>query len=164
MSSANRSGSTVIHTPASVIFDILADPRQHQRIDGSGMVRGAAVEGPERLELGAKFGMDMKAGASYKTSNTVVEYEEDALIAWKHFAPHRWRYELAPVPIAEGGGTRVTETWDLSHAPAPFRLVMKVIGYPGRTQKAIDGTLVQLKAAAESDAGSGTPSGDATDS
>lgn len=151
MSSTNRSGSTVIQAPAEVVFAILADPRQHQRIDGSGMLRGT-VEGPAKLELGSSFGMKMKLGANYRTSNTVVEFEPDALIAWKHFAPHRWRYELARVPESDGGGTLVTETWDLSRVPAPIRLVLRAFGYPDRTQKAIDSTLVRLKAAAESDA------------
>lgn len=152
MTSKNCSGSTVIQAPAEVIFAILSDPQQHQRIDGSGMLRGS-VAGPAQLELGSTFGMKMKAGAKYRTTNKVVEFEPDALIAWKHFAPHRWRYELARVPEADGGGTLVTETWDLSRVPAPIRFGLRALGYPGRTQKAIDSTLVRLKAAAESDAG-----------
>jgi len=31
-------GSQLIHAPASRIFDLLADPRQHARLDGSGSV------------------------------------------------------------------------------------------------------------------------------
>ncbi|MDO9496257.1 MAG: SRPBCC family protein, partial [Nocardioides sp.] len=95
------SASTTIDAPPAAVFAILADPRQHQRIDGSGTVQGT-VSGPERLTLGSEFGMDMKMGASYKIKNRVVEFDEDRLIAWRHKGLHRWRYELAPTP---DGGT-----------------------------------------------------------
>lgn len=29
-----------------------------------------------------------------------TEFDEDRLIAWRHFAGHRWRYELEPVDRA----------------------------------------------------------------
>lgn len=148
MTSTPVSGSIVVNAPAAVIFDILADPRQHSRIDGSGMVHDA-VGGPDRLVLGSEFGMNMKLGASYKTANVVVEYDEDRLIAWRHKAPHRWRYELEP---QADGSTRVTETWDISHWPALGQLGLRLVRYPARNQRAIDATLPKLKAAAEEDA------------
>ncbi len=140
------SSSTVIEAPPARVFAILADPRQHQRIDGSGTLRGS-VEGPGTLSLGSRFGMRMKQGAPYRTKNTVVEFEQDRVIAWKHFAPHRWRYELEPV----AGGTLVTETWDLASVPAPVRLGLRLAGYPERTRRGIDATLVKLAHAAEAD-------------
>ena len=42
------SASTTIAAPADVVFAILADPRQHARIDGSGTVLGVA-EGPDQI-------------------------------------------------------------------------------------------------------------------
>ncbi len=48
-----------IKAPAKVIFDLIADPKNHQKIDGSGMLQGE-LRAPERLYLGAKFGMKMK--------------------------------------------------------------------------------------------------------
>lgn len=141
------SASTTISAPPADVFAILADPRQHQRIDGSGTVQGS-VSGPERLTLGAEFGMDMKMGASYKIKNTVVEFEEDRLIAWRHKGQHRWRYELRPTP---DGGTEVTETWDLTRYPLPVRLVISTL-FAGKTSKAIPATLAKLKRAAEADA------------
>ena len=146
MTSGNISASIAIDAPPAAVFAILADPQQHPRIDGSGTVRGSLV-GPERLALGSTFGMQMKFGAPYKMKNRVVEFEEDQLIAWRHVGAHRWRYELAPVD----GGTHVTETWDTSRVPAIVRGVFALAGYPGRTQRAIEATLVKLKAAAESD-------------
>lgn len=146
MSSDVITATAVIPAPPSVVFAILADPRQHARIDGSGTVQGI-VSGPERLSLDAEFGMSMKQGAPYKIKNRVVEFEEDRLIAWRHLGLHRWRYELAPVD----GGTRVTESWDLTHYPRPLRPVMRAL-FGGRTQKAVDETLVRLARAAAEDA------------
>ena len=92
------------------IFDLLADPSRHGDIDGSGMVLDVR-KGPERLALGAKFGMDMKMGpVPYRISSNVVEFEENRLIAWAHYGKHRWRYELEP--LDGGARTRVTETFD----------------------------------------------------
>jgi hypothetical protein len=136
-----------IEAPPAVVFAILADPRQHSRIDGSGSVR-QLVKGPDRLTRGASFGMDMKLfGLPYKIRNTVVELEEDRRIAWRHFGGHRWRYLLEPV----AGGTRVTEQFDYSRYALPQRLVIELAGFPQRNREGIAGTLVKLKEAAESD-------------
>lgn len=145
------SASILVEAPASVIFDILADPRQHHRIDGSGTVQ-TVTTGPERLSEGAEFGMEMKRGLGYKVTNTVVEFSEDALIAWRHRGQHRWRYELTP----EAGRTRVTETWDGTRYSGLPRLLFKAMSLKG-TQRSIEETLVNLKAVAESDAVLGSP-------
>ncbi|KQW47845.1 dimethyladenosine transferase [Nocardioides sp. Root1257] len=147
MSASNVSASTTIAAPPETIFAILADPRQHARIDGSGTVRGS-LSGPDRLELGSQFGMDMKMGAPYRIKNRVVEFEDGRLIAWRHVGAHRWRYELTP----QAGGTVVTETWDLTHCNGLNRWVLGAMGYPKRHQKGIEQTLVNLKEAAEADA------------
>lgn len=138
--------STTIDAPPSAVFAILADPRQHPRIDGSGTVRGT-VSGPDRLTLGSEFGMEMKMGAPYKIKNKVVEHEPDRLIAWRHAGQHRWRYELEPTG---DGGTRVTETWDLSRYPGPVAYGFHAV-FGRRTRRAIEETLVRLKDAAEQD-------------
>ncbi len=150
MADLRASASTTVHAPASVVFDILADPRQHTRIDGSGTVR-EATSGPDRLGLGARFGMSMKMGAPYKIQNKVVEFEEDRLIAWRHMGQHRWRYELEPV-AGDPTSTRVTETWDASYYNGIGQRVLKLAGFPKRNQEGIDKTLVRLKEVAESDA------------
>ena len=107
------SESVEVDAQPAVVFAILADPGQHSRIDGSGSVQ-QLIKGPERLSKGARFGMDMKLfGMPYKIRNTVVEFEEDRRIAWRHFGGHRWRYVLEPT----GGGTTVTESFDYSQHP-----------------------------------------------
>jgi len=49
----------VIPAPAQQIFDLLADPAMHPVMDGSGTVQKSNPENPNRLSLGAKFGMNM---------------------------------------------------------------------------------------------------------
>ena len=130
----------VMAAAPSVIFDVLADPAQHPVIDGGGTVRAANEDNPARLELGARFGMDMKIGASYRISNKVVEFEEGRRIGWRHFNGHVWRYVLEPVD----GGTLVREEWDPSKADHP--LVVKLLGFERRNRKAMTQTLVKLDA------------------
>lgn len=146
MANRNRTATTTTTAPPEVVFAILTDPAQHPRIDGSGTVK-ASRGGSQRLELGSTFGMDMKMGADYKIGNTVVEFEQDRLIAWRHKGLHRWRYELTPTA---DGGTTITETWDLSrYGPAAIGFDLAL---GKKTQAAIEATLVKLKAAAEADA------------
>ena len=142
------SESIDVEASPEVVFAILADPRQHSRIDGSGSVQ-ELVQGPERLTQGATFGMDMKLfGLPYRIRNRVVEFEEGRRIAWRHFGGHRWRYVLEPT----AAGTTVTESFDYSRYPLPGRLWIELTGFPDRNRKGIAETLVNLKATAEADA------------
>ena len=129
--------SRVIDAAPEEIFAVLTDPAQHPVIDGSGTVK-AAGSGAERLELGSKFGMKMRIGLPYRIGNTVVEYEPDRLIAWRHAGGHRWRYELEPVD----GGTEVTETFDWSTARSPRFIEM--MGYPDKHPENMTRTLERL--------------------
>lgn len=126
----------VVATAPAAVFALLVDPREHRGLDGAAMVQGV-VYGPDRLTLGSVFRMQMKG---YKTTNTVVEYEPDALIAWRHRGRHVWRWQLREVP----GGTEVTETFDYTAKRAP-RLV-ELIGIPRRAGVALDKTLTGLQA------------------
>ncbi len=127
----------VINASPEAIFDLLADPRQHPVIDGSGTVRGMR-DAPERLHLGDKFGMSMRRGIPYRIRSRVVEYEENRRIAWAPPGKHRWRYELEPTD----GGTKVTETFDWSTAISPrFIELMK---YPEKHPRSMEQTLERL--------------------
>jgi hypothetical protein len=109
----------IIPADASAIFDLIADPARHREIDGSGTVRDSST-GSQRLQLGSKFGMKMKAGLPYSMVSTVIEYDENRRLAWQTTTPlpvlghvvggRIWRYELEPVE----GGTRVRESWDIT--------------------------------------------------
>lgn len=125
-----------IAAPAGAIFQVLADPRRHLDLDGSGMLRGtvseAAVSG-----LGDVFVMKMHyvRHGDYEMNNHVVEYEPDRRIGWEP-APgrghpdassaearwgHRWIYDLVP----DGpGATVVTEIYDCSRLPEDTRAGM----------------------------------------
>jgi hypothetical protein len=111
--------SKVIDAPASAIFAVVADASRHREIDGSGTVVKLKSGAPHLLSLGSTFGMSMKMVVPYSMSNTVIEFEPDKRIAWKtilsgplgRFIGGRvWRYELEAVE----GGTKVTESWDVS--------------------------------------------------
>lgn len=153
LSSRNHeSVERVIPAPADKIFDLLADPARHAEIDGSGTVVKATGES-QRLSKGAKFGMSMKKGVPYSMENTVVEFEENRLIAWQPRPPmppfswmiggRIWRYELEPVE----GGTRVRETWDISQerVPAFVRPLRK------QTREAMAATLERIEQVLTSD-------------
>jgi uncharacterized protein YndB with AHSA1/START domain len=137
------SGTAIIAAPAERIFALLTDPAQHPLIDGTGSVLAVQAGGPDRLTLGSKFGMDMKIGAPYKILNTVVEYDQDRLIAWRHFYGHRWRWQLRP--LADGLDSErceITETFDWS--TARFPLLLTLSPFPRRNQRGIEKSLKRL--------------------
>jgi carbon monoxide dehydrogenase subunit G len=138
-----------IDAPPAVVFAILADPRQHSRIDGSGSV-GSVISAPDRLTAtGQTFTVRMRLfGVPYLIRNRVVEFEENRRIAWRHFTANRWRYELEPTAA---GGTRVTETFDMSRADGLTTAVVRAAKFPERNREGIIATLERLKKAAESD-------------
>ncbi len=134
-----------IKATPEAIFDVLADPSRHADFDGSNMVQHARGDA-QRLALGTKFGMSMKFGPlPYRISNTVVEFEENRLIAWAHFGKHRWRYALEP--IDGGAATTVTETFDWSTAAIPRAI--ELAGYPKKHPANMAASLERLAALVE---------------
>lgn len=127
-----------IPAPPDSIFDILARPAMHSAFDGSGSVR-AVARGPERLSLGARFRMRMRMTLAYRITNTVVEFEEGARIAWRHFGGHIWRYELR----GHDGGTLVSETFDWSGARSPAAI--EKAGFPERNRRSMIASLERLE-------------------
>ena len=102
-----------------------------------------------RLALGSTFGMSMKMGIPYSMASTVMEFEEDRRIAWqtrgpgsigRHFGGRIWRYELDPVD----GGTRVRETWDLTHESAAYQPLARMAGT--KTATGMTATLERIEA------------------
>jgi uncharacterized protein YndB with AHSA1/START domain len=133
--------------PASpeAIFALLADPRRHHELDGSGTVR-AAKNTPATLSLGTSFGMSMHLGIPYSMVSTVIEYEPNRVIAWQTYPPgparrlaggRIWRYELTPAD----GTTLVRETWDISQE----RVKALVRPARGRVIAAMTKTLERLE-------------------
>lgn len=131
------SDSRMIPAAAPEIFAVLADASRHSEFDGSNTVQNSRGEGAVPLSLGTKFGMDMKMKLlPYKITNEVVEFEQDRLIAWKHFGGHRWRYELE----STNGGTMVTETFDWSTAflPAAYRFLPQLKTHPASIRATLE--------------------------
>jgi hypothetical protein len=123
----------VINAPAASLFAVVADATRHREIDGSGALVDAKPGAPHQLALGSTFGMSMKMGVPYSMSNTVIEFEQDRRIAWQtvlagplgRFIGGRiWRYEFEPVD----GGTKVTESWDISQDKQSFFLKHGKVG------------------------------------
>ena len=134
-----KSARIKISAPADKIFDILTDPRRHLDFDGTKTIQ-SSISGPDRLQLGSKFGMQMRLGINYKILNTVVEFEENKCIAWRHFGRWRWRYELRAISATE---TEVTETFDGTTSISQLWLKFRK-AYPW-TQMAVAKSLVRLK-------------------
>ena len=135
----------VISAPAQQIFDLIADPRCHALFDGSGTVQGS-ISGPERLHLGAKFGMAMKIKVPYRITNTVVAFEEGKKISWCHLMKWTWSYELEDLG---NGGTQVTEIFDARGIPRFADKWLDATGSLERNPKWMAKSLVQLKAICE---------------
>jgi uncharacterized protein YndB with AHSA1/START domain len=138
----------IIPAPPERIFDVLADPARHPEIDASGSVKAPAAGAPTRLSLGATFQMSMKLGVGYSMVNTVTEFEENQRIAWSpkpasgrgaRFVGRIWRYSLEPV----NGGTKVTETWDISKEA--LRHVLRYVAVK-QTRKSMEKSLENLEA------------------
>ena len=139
----------MIAAPPEPIFDVLADASKHNLIDGSGMLQGKTPEAPQRLTLGATFGMSMKMmHFPYSTRNEVVEFDDNKKIAWqtgpvgligKVLAGRIWRYELEPVE----SGTLVRESWDITPDHQRFLLKLGDI-YSGKTRRDMERTLERL--------------------
>jgi uncharacterized protein YndB with AHSA1/START domain len=130
------SATRTIAASPEVIFDLLADPRKHSLIDGSGTVHQVR-HAPERLSLGATFSMNMKMGVPYLVRNVVVDFVENRSIAWHHVAQFVWRYDLQDVP----GGTKVTESFTYDK---PWAFGIMVLGVPEKNRRAMEATLARL--------------------
>jgi uncharacterized protein YndB with AHSA1/START domain len=98
-------------SPAA-IFELIADPARQPAWDGNDNL-GQAAAGQRVRAVGDVFVMVLTTGSVRE--NHIVEFEEARRIAWRPSEPgrtppgHLWRWVLEPV---DGGGTRVTHTYD----------------------------------------------------
>ena len=115
----------VIAAAPDALFELLTDPRTHARLDGSGTVLGDPKRVP-RLRPGGVFTMGMQQfGASYRSTNEVVEFEPGRRLAWRStrqwrgrtvVGGQRWRYVLHHHP----GGTLVEHAYGWGYARLPL--------------------------------------------
>jgi uncharacterized protein YndB with AHSA1/START domain len=105
-----------INASARALFDVLADPHNHPRLNGDGSVR-ATVDAPRRLHAGAEFRMRMRHVIPYTITLRVIEFTEGRTIAWQHYAGLIWRWHLTE--LGTGNRTIVRETFDYSRTRLP---------------------------------------------
>jgi Polyketide cyclase / dehydrase and lipid transport len=137
------SRSVEVAAPAAELFAIVANPRRHHELDGSGTV-GDNIRAPERLESGSRFSTKMKMfGLPYRITSTVTELKPDRLIEWRHPFGHKWRWEFEALSPTS---TRVTETFDYRDT-GPVKDALKyyeATGFAKRNAAGIEATLRRL--------------------
>jgi hypothetical protein len=120
------------------LFAIVADPRRHSELDGSGTVTGNK-SGPAKLVAGSKFSTKMKMfGVPYRLTSTVTEATPGRTVEWRHPFGHHWRWEFEPTAP---GRTKVTETFDYSNRKWYYR----GLGFVKSNAKGIEATLAKLR-------------------
>jgi len=104
--------SREISAAADRIFELIADPAEQPRWDGNDNLRHADA-GQRVRAVGDVFTMTLLRHGIRE--NTIVEFEEGRVIAWRPNVPgrqppgHLWRWELEPI---DQDRTRVTHTYD----------------------------------------------------
>ncbi|SLC23062.1 Possible polyketide cyclase/dehydrase [Mycobacteroides abscessus subsp. bolletii] len=138
------SRSVEVSAPASELFAMVADPRRHHELDGSGTV-GQNIRTPDRLQVGSRFSTGMRMfGLPYRITSTVTEFDPDKVVEWRHPLGHRWRWEFVALSPTS---TRVTETFDFRNAgPIQSLLNYKLPGFVKANAKGIEATLRRLQA------------------
>lgn len=89
MTDQRVSATRRIKAPAHVLYEIVASPEGHVRIDGSGML-DAAPDAKPLTAVGETFDMEMDRTplndipglVKYKVRNTVTQIEPDHLVEW----------------------------------------------------------------------------------
>ena len=138
------SRSVEVHAPAADLFAIVADPRRHHELDGSGTV-GKNIRAPQRLVAGARFTTKMRMfGVPYRITSTVTAMKPNELIEWRHPVGHHWRWEFAATTPTI---TRVTETFDYRDTGLlKGRLkYYERTGFAKRNAAGIEATLTKLR-------------------
>ena len=132
-----------VRAPAGELFAIVADPRRHRELDGSGTV-GANIDAPPHLVAGARFSTKMKMfGVPYRVTSTITAIRPDELIEWRHPVGHHWRWEFTAVSPTV---TRVTETFDYRDTGVKDRFnYYGRTGFARRNAVGIEATLTRLR-------------------
>lgn len=133
-----------VAAPAAELYDLVADPRRHRELDGSGTVV-ANIKAPEALVVGSKFSTRMKMlGVPYRLTSTVTALKPHELIEWRHPLGHRWRWKFESLSPTS---TRVTETFDYRDAGAMKKKLKyyERMGFAKANAAGIESTLAKLR-------------------
>ena len=147
MSSDIVSATRSVAAPAAEIFDLLATPRRHSEIDGSGFI--VSDDRTQRItESGQVFTMNMSGdhmGGDYQTENHVTGYDKNRLVAWRT-APAdteppgwEWMWELK----ADGpDSTDVTLTYDWDKVTD--QALLQKVPFPLVSESQLEDSLAKL--------------------
>jgi hypothetical protein len=138
------SRSVEVAAPATELFAIVADPRRHGEIDGSGTV-GENFKAPAKLAVGDRFSTKMRMlGLPYRIRSAVTALTPGALIEWRHPFGHRWRWEFEEISPTL---TRVTETFDFRDAGSVKNALnyYRLTGFVKSNARGIEATLAKLR-------------------
>ena len=133
-----------VAAPAAELYDLVADPRRHHELDGSGTVVGN-IKAPATLVVGSKFSTRMKMlGVPYRLTSTVTALKPHELIEWRHPLGHRWRWKFESLSPTQ---TRVTETFDYRDAGALKKRLKyyERMGFAKANAAGIESTLAKLR-------------------
>jgi uncharacterized protein YndB with AHSA1/START domain len=152
MESEQMTAKITIDATPEAVFSVLADPRQHPRIDGTGWVR-EALDSASLTEAGQVFRMAMyhenHPDKDYEMANQVEILQPPRTIAWKPGQASAetgqiesggwvWRYDLAATGDSQ---TAVTLTYDWSGATPEVR---QFIQFPPFGQDHLEHSLEHL--------------------
>jgi Polyketide cyclase / dehydrase and lipid transport len=138
------SRSVEVNAPASELFELVANPRRHHEVDGSGTV-GANIKAPAKLVPGARFSTKMKMfGVPYRITSVVTALKPNELIEWRHPVGHHWRWEFTELTPTT---TKVTETFDYTDAGALKERLKyyRRTGFAKSNAKGIEASLTRLR-------------------
>ena len=138
------SRSVEVAAPAAELYALVADPRRHCELDGSGTVRDN-IKMPAELVVGSRFSTNMKMfGVPYRITSTMTALKPNELVEWRHPVGHRWRWEFEALSPTL---TRVTETFDFRDA-GPLKNKLKYyerMGFRKANARGIEATLANLR-------------------
>ena len=138
------SRSVEVNAPATELFEIVANPRRHHEVDGSGTV-GDNIKAPSELVPGARFSTKMKMfGVPYRITSVVTALKPNELIEWRHPVGHHWRWEFTALTPTT---TKVTETFDYTDAGAIKERLKyyRRMGFAKSNAKGIEASLTRLR-------------------
>jgi hypothetical protein len=133
-----------VAAPAAELYALVADPRRHHELDGSGTVHDN-IDMPAHLVVGSKFSTKMKMyGVPYRITSTVTELTPNEVVEWRHPVGHRWRWEFEALSPTL---TQVTETFDYRDAGAVKNKLKyyERMGFSKGNAAGIEATLARLR-------------------
>lgn len=144
--------SIVIHAPATVVYDLVADPLRMAEWSPE-CVRCRWIGDARRAAVGARFrGTSRNGRHRWTTTSTISEMRSGELFAWEvtYFGQPvaRWEYRIEP----HGDGVRLVESVEDRRGRVLRAVSPLITGSPDRAERNADTmetTLQAVKAAAE---------------